>query len=292
MRIIDPTPFISIEDIKNNVEHYSNMIIDNKIVCFRDANLSVEDQSLVREIFGDYFNWYPQTSDRHRKTSDTNKIKEMYQENHSRLTSNKSNSDKDEIILPWHVEHTEYNIPIVASFWNMIKFSADPETGKTLFVDTSEIYDNLSDDWKNFLNKSKYCSSKTNYPNFVKPAVSKHWWIDKKVIRLDLTHYNGDIDYLYEFDGREPTDSEKEKFTKIREHILNLITINNEDFLYVHKWKEGDLLVSDLFVLAHSITGGFNSEDREFVGLWARDYYDIDKDGFQWQHSGLKNNEA
>jgi alpha-ketoglutarate-dependent taurine dioxygenase len=288
MRIINPTPFISIEDIKNNVEHYSNMIIDNKIVCFRDANLSVEDQSLVREIFGDYFNWYPQTSDRHRKTLDNNKIKEMYQENHSRLNLNKDNSNKDEVILQWHLEHTEYNIPIVASFWNMIKFSADTETGKTLFVDTSEIYDILSDEWKDFLDKSKYCSSKTNYHNFVKPAVSNHWWIDKKVVRLDLTHMQNDVDYLYEFDGREPTNSEKEKFLEIRQYVLDRITNNNKDLLYVHKWKQGDLLVSDLFVLAHSITGGFNSEDREFVGLWARDYYDVDKDSCDWQYSGLK----
>jgi alpha-ketoglutarate-dependent taurine dioxygenase len=285
MRIIEPIAFTSIEDIKNNIEHYSNMVIDNKIVCFRDANLSVEDQDLLRKTFGNYFNWYP-------KTSDDEDIQEKYQENHSRLNLNAENSDKDQIILQWHLEHTEYNIPIVASFWNMIKFSADPETGKTLFVDTSEIYENLSDEWKDFLNKSKYCSSKHNYPNFIKPAVSKHWWIDKKVVRLDLTSMNNDVDYLYEFDGREPTENEKEKFLEIRKYVLDLITINNKDLLYVHKWKEGDLLVSDLFVLAHSITGGFNPEDREFVGLWARDYNHIDKDSCDWQHSGLKNNEA
>lgn len=285
MRIVEPIAFTSIQDIKNNIEYYSNMIIDNKIVCFRDANLSVEDQDLIRKIFGDYFDWYP-------KSSDNEDIQEKYQENHSRLNLNENNSDKDEVILQWHLEHTEYNIPIVASFWNMIKFSADTETGKTLFVDTSEIYDNLSDEWKDFLNKSKYCSSKRNYPNFVKPAVSNHWWIDKKVVRLDLTHMANDIDYLYEFDGREPTESEKEKFLEIREQILDAITNNNKDLVYAHKWKEGDLLVSDLFVLAHSITGGFNPEDREFVGLWARDRDHIDKDGCDWQHSGLKNNEA
>jgi alpha-ketoglutarate-dependent taurine dioxygenase len=285
MRIINPTPFISIDDIRNNVEHYANMVINNKIVCFRDANLSIEDQDLVRKIFGDYFNWYP-------KTKDSNEIQEKYQENHSRLNFSQENSDKDQIILPWHLEHTEYNIPIVASFWNMIKFSADPETGKTLFVDTSEIYEMLSEEWKDFLNKSKYCSSKENYPNFVKPAISKHWWIEKKVVRIDITHNNNDVDYLYEFDGRKPTDSEKEKFLEIRRYILDTITMNNKDIIYVHKWKEGDLLVSDLFVLAHSITGGFNSEDREFVGLWARDYNDKDRDGYSWQHSGLKNNEV
>lgn len=285
MRIVAPTPFISIDDIKNNVQHYSNMIINNKILCFRDANLSVEDQDLVRKIFGDYFNWYP-------KTTDTDEVQEKYQENHARLNLNEGNSGKDQVILPWHLEHTEYNVPIVASFWNMIKFSADTETGKTLFVDTSEIYDNLDDEWKDFLNKSKYCSSKENYPNFVKPAISNHWWIDKKVIRIDITHHANDIDYLYEFDGREPTEIEKKKFLEVRSYILDRITNNNKDLLYVHKWKEGDLLVSDLFVLAHSITGGFNPENREFVGLWARDYYDIEKDGYQWQHSGLKNNEA
>lgn len=293
MRIVEPIAFTSIADITNNIEYYSNMIIDNKIVCFRDAYLSVEDQDLVRKTFGDYFNWYP-------KTSDSGDIQEKYLENHSRLNLNKDNSDKDQVIIGWHIEHTDYNIPIVASFWNMIKFSADPETGKTLFVDTSEVYDNLSDEWKDFLNKSKYCSSRfnytteANYTSFIKPAVSNHWWIDKKVVRLDLTHIDNanNDDYLYEFDGREPTDSEKAKFLKIREHIIDTIIFNNKDIVYVHKWKEGDLLVSDLFVLAHTITGGFNPEDREFVGMWARDSYHINRDGCDWQHSGLKNNEA
>jgi hypothetical protein len=37
----------------------------------------------------------------------------------------------------------------------------------------------------------------------------------------------------------------------------------------VHRWQQGDLIIPDMFKLAHAVTGGFKSEDREFRGIWA-----------------------
>ena len=44
---------------------------------------------------------------------------------------------------------------------------------------------------------------------------------------------------------------------------------NNLNIRIVHKWKQGDLVIPDMFVMYHALTGGFSSDEREFVGIWS-----------------------
>jgi alpha-ketoglutarate-dependent taurine dioxygenase len=268
MKPIKIIEFKSLDDIKNNVEEYANALISNSVICFRNANLSTEEQSLVREILGDYFSWYPNSNSKEISQSD---ISEKYEENHERLKTIEDKLENDKVVLGWHIEHVDHNNPIIASFWNMYKFSANPESGKTLFVNTMDIYNELPEISKEFLLKSEYTSNKYDKP-FTKPAIAKHWWTSDPVIRIDITHFGSEKDFLSKFDNRIPTEDEIDTFTEIRNYFINRIIQNNEDLVYAHKWQEGDLVVSDLFVLAHSVTGGFKSEDRAFTGLWARQF--------------------
>ena len=73
---------------------------------------------------------------------------------------------------------------------------------------------------------------------------------------------------MYKFDGETPEEWQKEKFIEIRNFFINQID-KNEEIRIVHKWKENDLVFSDLFRLAHAVTGGFHSSERKFLGTWA-----------------------
>lgn len=38
----------------------------------------------------------------------------------------------------------------------------------------------------------------------------------------------------------------------------------------VHQWQKGDLLIPDLFKLAHAVTGGFVQNQRQLDGMFAK----------------------
>ena len=41
-----------------------------------------------------------------------------------------------------------------------------------------------------------------------------------------------------------------------------------DDSHMVHEWRQGDILIPDLFTMAHSVLGGFESSKRKFRGIW------------------------
>jgi alpha-ketoglutarate-dependent taurine dioxygenase len=40
----------------------------------------------------------------------------------------------------------------------------------------------------------------------------------------------------------------------------------------VHKWRQGDIVVPDMYKMCHAVSGGFESKQREFKGIWSRQY--------------------
>jgi alpha-ketoglutarate-dependent taurine dioxygenase len=260
MPYTEPIYLSSYSEIVKNIDLIINKFKKETIVVIRGANLTVAEQSKLAKAFGDKTGSFPNNS---------SNFEQRYQENHARLL-NKELAGKDQVVLTYHMEHIDYDphTPIVAGIWNMITFTADPDAGKTYFTDTSLIFRQMPKDWQDFLVRctTKWLESDTTEP-FITKATQKHWLTGDDVIRIDIHQLTTDRDYLYKVDDRDPTEEEGEKFIKIRDHYIKEI-LTNEEIRIVHKWQQGDLVIPDLFKHAHAATGGFSSDQRDFVGLW------------------------
>lgn len=260
MKYIEPIEFPGIDSILENIEYYKEKFLKDSVILFRNANLSYESQALLHSKIGKVFNYYP--------ILDKDNLAERYIEDHSERNLIKV-TEKDDILLPWHIEHVTYKNPIVISTWNMAKFKTDTENGKTYFVDCQKVYEDMPFEWKNFLNKCKI-----NYPgtnswnsNDEWPVVAKHWITESPVVRIVIRKFFDDANHLVSVGDKSPTESDIRLFSEILIWVSDYI-YNNEDARIVQKWQEGDLLVVDIFKLAHAVTGGFASKDREFFGIW------------------------
>lgn len=255
-----PIEITSYNEAVENIDVIFEKFKKESIVVLRNLNLTRAEQSEFIRSMGDKTGWFPN----HSST-----FNQRYQEDHSRV-ENKEISGPEAIIVPWHLEHVDYDThtPIIAGVWNMVKFTADPNTGKTYFVDASKIYSNLSDEDKEFLSKClvRWYETDGSGP-FDTPAVQTHWATGEPVIRIDVRTVLSTPEMLQEFDGKEPTTEQREKFVELRRFFLNEV-FYNEDIRVFHRWQQGDLVIVDLFKNAHAVTGGFNSADREFFGEW------------------------
>jgi alpha-ketoglutarate-dependent taurine dioxygenase len=258
--------FVSAEHLLNNIVFYEKMFIDNGSIAFRNANLSHEDHLNIHNILGKQLGSHQETN------------KTGYTENHSRIYNKKTNN---EIVLPWHIEHPHYKNPIVLGTWNMHKFTTSSENGKTYFVDTQFLYQEMPDDFKEF---SKRCTiinpiGKHQGVSGEHKLIENHWITGKPVIRVSHVHKTlnvkqetsalNNFQKLCRFEGRDPVKYEYEYYFEIMKWIQNHL-YNNLDIRIVHRWHQGDLVVSDMYKMCHAVTGGFSPEDREFTGIWGR----------------------
>lgn len=263
---IVPIEFPGIENVLENSEYYKDKLIKDSVICFRNANLTEAEQFDFAGRLGKLIGW--------SLLNDTSK----YIENHVRKSE--LNSGPDDIIVEWHVEHTYYTNPIIASTWNMYNFKTNPENGKTYFVDTGAIFDMLSDDEQKFLLnsiiiepdvirdsqlRSGFVSEHTKLADQY-PIVAKHWLTDKPVIRFTILPEPLMVK-LVSYKGESP-DSDAVAYFEVLIRKIEDIIWNNEEIRMVHRWQQGDLIIPDMFKLAHAVTGGFSHEDREFRGIW------------------------
>lgn len=257
----NPIILTNLEEALGSIPSIVDRFLEDGIAVIRGINLSDEEQIKLARAIGDEIGWVPNNS---------SNFNERYQESHANNTK-KDTTSGDEIALEWHMEHVEYDAyaPIIAGVWNMYKFSADPETGKTYFFDASKAYLDLPEDWKLFLSKCTAVWSKLEGAGpFYTPSVQDHWKTGEKVIRIDVTSTEATSDdALYTYDGRTPTPDERKLYAKIRDHFISEIQNNTENRI-VHRWNQGDLVIPDLFKMVHAVTGGFESKDREFIGYW------------------------
>jgi hypothetical protein len=141
----------------------------------------------------------------------------------------------------------------------MTKFTTDSENGKTYFIDCKKAYDALPEEWKMFLDVCKINNPNTatdeNLDDF-SPVVN-HWIDGRLLLRLAPRKNKDSGTTLRSVYDREPTELEKTLFEEIFNWFGNYVYDNEEERI-VHKWEQGDLLIVDIFKLAHAVTGGFN----------------------------------
>lgn len=253
-----PIEFPGIDYIISDIEMYKEQFKNDGILVFRNANLDYDHQLMLQIKMGDYLGWSPNS--RHGLHS-------RYDENHSSLAD--TGISGDTLILGWHVEHPYYTNPIIAGVWNMHVFNTDPDNGKTYFYDTSKLYDRLPLEWQQFLSRcvvNAYSYSMDKM--FSSTAVALHWLTGKPTIRIPLTGLKEGFNDLKLYDDKNPSQQENEMYLKIANAIADMVN-DDEEFRIVHKWNQGDIVIPDLFRMAHAVTGGFDSRDRIFTGLWS-----------------------
>jgi alpha-ketoglutarate-dependent taurine dioxygenase len=251
-----PIEFKSINEIVDNYKKYKEIFMEDSVLVFRNANLSYDDQVVLHRELGKYFGWHTFTEE------DGNTSK--YVEDHSK-NMNVGKVSGDEIMLRWHIEHLHYDNPIVAATWNMITFNTNENNGKTYFVDSEKIYNSMPSDWKNFLESCTINGKHFNVENF--KLIKNHWITGNKVIRMKVSVAEEKTQDLFFINNNVPTEEDVTNFNKILLWFGNQV-INNEEIRIVHKWQQGDIVIPDLFKLAHAVTGGFDPIDRKFIGVW------------------------
>jgi alpha-ketoglutarate-dependent taurine dioxygenase len=249
----------SFNNFIENISDYAELFMKERVLVLRNANFTENEQKIAMNALGDVLQWYPNSKDSTQR---------RYKENHERVVS-VDKKTKDDIIVSWHLEHTEYDNPIVAATWNMYLFTCEKDVGRTFFVDASKMYKDMPKEWQDFLLKAKEHITKDE-SSYVLKCVRPHFYTKELVIRMDLTD-QGDSNYLELFDDREPTDEEKAKYKEIRRFFMHQI-LSNEDIRMYHEWEQGDFLLVDLFKMAHSVAGGFTSDQRSFTGYWSHQY--------------------
>lgn len=260
----NPIEFTSTDEIVDNTQYYKELFLKEKVLVFRNANLSNSDHQDFHDKLREKFGWH------------TKKIR-SYTENHKRLIDIPNNRFKvgnNEIMLQWHVEHPYYINPIVIATWNMHKFNIDSENGKTYFVDTELLFSRLSNYDQEFMKKwiTEEPVSEQHGIKQENEVIGYHWINNNPVIRISNIGWpNENFSQLKFVDDKNPTEEECLEYIRIMKWIRNEI-LKNEDIRIVHRWKQGDLLIPDMYKLCHAVTGGFDPADREFTGIWGYRY--------------------
>jgi alpha-ketoglutarate-dependent taurine dioxygenase len=133
---IDKIDFISINEIKSNPNKYKEIYLKDKIIVFRNANLTKDQQSDLMIFFGDLLGWYPNSKDSY--------VADYIEDHHKHM---KSGIDvrKDQLMLNWHTEHVQnQENPHYGATWRMEKFICPEDSGHTYFVDMAKMFQDLN----------------------------------------------------------------------------------------------------------------------------------------------------
>jgi len=246
----------SYEDILENVDVYVNHFLRNGVLIFKSLSLKETEQLAIMGQFASRLDW--------------GHIAPQDKENHS-FTINRlgSNTCSDtEILIPWHLEHAHKNDRQIASSWHMTKFDCPKTSGTTGFVNSYDVFSQMTEDWIDLLRSSVVCHAPNGMP--IKPiyrnAITIHRNTGKEILNLPPTQ---SADILISVNNGPPTNEDILQFESIKTFIENTVKSHNEKPEHWHEWDLNDLVIIDLSIVYHAVKGGFQSGQREFKRYWA-----------------------
>ena len=259
MRDINTIEFPGWDSVKENFPYYKQKFFDEKILAFRNVHADFAMQQDIMHFFGDNLGWYPNSS---------NTSQSHYFEDHHKHMNGPKIAEKDEWMLGWHVEWVEYeNDPFYGATWNMTQFDCNYDTGNTCFVDMAEVYLSLGKDDAAFLDNCRVEIPKKDDVPVQFDYVKRHWLTEEKCLRTHLGGYA--ITTLVSVANKIPSQEEVQRFNALHDYIIDKVW-NDESIRYVHRWQKGDMLIPDLFKLAHAVTGGFVQNQRRLDGMFGK----------------------
>ena len=239
---------LSFDDIQKNIDKYFNLFLKYGLVCFKRSFFDIFEQKKITELFA--------------KKLNCNYISSQDNEDHS-FTFNKNIKlmSKDEIFIPWHLEHVQREHPQVAASWNMLSFKCEAGVGNTGFVNAIDLYNEMPIEWKSFLNMCDIMSESGYF--LPRKCIQNHRIKDEKIIRLSPNYE----DILYSVNKKYPSKKDIKLFNKIvdwhKKQVEDNVNIQNW-----WEWSNGDLLIVDLSCMIHAVKGGFTPSQRIFSRYW------------------------
>jgi len=280
--LIKTIQFPGVDIVLQEWEKYKDIFVKDGIIPFRNAFISFEEQKRLFVGLGEKIGWHVSTP---------------YDEDHRRIEK----KTYDHCVLTWHVEHSYWQNPVSAASWYMHTFKEkNPKNGRTLFYPMDKYFDNLSEEEKEFslsayiklihdpdrghnlyefIDPSKNWSVGEEYVT-KRPIAIDHFVSGKKVYRIAnlgvLPDHFDSIHFLDNVNGEKPTKDQEKAYARqtlqAKQKVAKNFASETDDICLIHEWQEGDMLIPDLFKMAHSITGGFQSANREFHGIWANQF--------------------
>jgi alpha-ketoglutarate-dependent taurine dioxygenase len=226
--------------------------------------LEPDQQGQITEAFASKLNW--------------GYISNPHAEDHNfTIGRNEKFCSSREILIPWHLENCHKSDPQIASTWHMQKMVCDSECGKTGFINSIDILEQMDKDWVDFLSKCKIVNSlKNTYdtvngvivkPNiFARSAIGVHRNTGEKILKLSP---KSEKDSLLLYDDNSPSKNDISIFSDIKIWFENKINEFDNDENYWLNWNLGDLVIIDLSTIIHAVRGGFLSGERIFNRYWA-----------------------
>ena len=240
---------------------------DQGLLVIKGYNFSVEEHKNLARLFGDNLNWQVNSSVAYDEMSGY-----FDRGGHSGDPNNEYNHSTDDYYLDWHIEQAHYKCPPLAGIWCMKEITCSIDAGNTLFADSNEIYESLSDEDKEFLAGAVACWDKpTNNcagPFYTK-AIDTHPFTSIPIIRMDLDRGAYMLPTLHSLYNRPALAHESERFEAIMTFVKTRL-VEDYDLRYVQQWESGDIVVVDLFRMYHAVLGGFKYNQRVMDMIVAR----------------------
>lgn len=268
---------VTVQDIFDNIEYYIDLFLEQGILIFKELNPTRQEEWDLMKIFGDHVGWFPDSSVVGKPRSPYLSIED---EDHETTFGRHSHAvSADELFIDWHIENVERENYQTGALWHMRKFDCDPDSGQTGFINMVEFFNEMNNDWKDFL---KTCTvSSLNQANEFgvmsevefseslpqRNIVVPHYTSQKLIYRPSLSGK----EILRKVNGVVPLGEEYLLFKQIEEWTINQ-TVNSASSQTWFKWSVGDTMIIDLSVMAHAVKGGFNLGERYFSRIWAHRY--------------------
>jgi hypothetical protein len=169
---------------------------------------------------------------------------------------------KDEILIPWHMEHVKSTNPQIAASWNMRELTCPIGHGMTGFVNSRDVCKKMPKEWLEFLSGAVVRDSNGNFPE--RDAIKPHPSTNEPMLRIGPSI----SEHLITIHGKEPLKEDVELFNTIIKWIFD--TVNDDE--QIQKWWIWDLydiILVDLFSMYHAVKGGFEYDQRIFSRFWA-----------------------
>jgi alpha-ketoglutarate-dependent taurine dioxygenase len=241
---------------------------DQGVLVIKGYSFSAEEHKNLARLFGDNLGWQI-------NSSIENDVVDMYfiHGGHSDSPDREYNSDADSYVLDWHIEQVFYKCPPLAGIWCMKEITCPSGSGNTLFADSNEIYESLSNEDKKFLSAAVVSWDKpanNHVGPFYTKAVDTHPITSIPIVRVETDQGCYTMPALHSLQNKPATAGEIKRFEELMSNIKTKLK-TDYDLRYVQQWEPGDMIVVDLFRMYHAVLGGFKYNERLMDLIVAKD---------------------
>jgi alpha-ketoglutarate-dependent taurine dioxygenase len=274
MRQIPAVRISSLDDALGKLPEICELFTSTGLLKLQGYGLSRSEQLTFVSKMGDIFSWNINTKVVEEAAADTVLDLYVFMGGHSD-DPHRSESIASNYAVDWHIEQVFYVDTFLAGFWNMYHIGyEDPKAGNTHFVDSSELYNLLPEEDKDFLNKSvviwdKPIGPKDGFGPYYTKALDTNKVNGKTTIRLETDGGCIVPVSLYKFGGEDPTPEQSARLDQILALLKQDLALK-KDLRYVQQWQKNDMIIVDLFRMYHAVTGGFGYGERKFHGTFTR----------------------